>query len=321
MNTTTDVRLKRGKKRPLPKMLGRLKKNLVGYVFVLPVIIGLAFIFIPAMVESLIYSFNDVTINAVKGGVDKTWVALENYNKALNVDTKFKTSLITVITDMVINVPSILVFSYLIANLLNQSFPGRGFARALLFLPVIVSTGIVADIESGDILSLMYGVGTQAAARSSDELVNLLDINSLIGFYQSIGIGTSLLDYVVKAVDRLYYILINSGVQIVIFLSALQSVPQSLYEAAWVEGSSGWEAFWKITFPLSSSALIVNALYTVIDAFLETDSEMIRTIKETMFNRGMYGYGAAMTWLYFIAAGIILSVICFLVSRIVYYEN
>lgn len=305
----------------LAKRLKRIRKNAAGYVFVLPVIIGLVFLFIPAMVESLTYSFHDVSINAVEGGVNMTFVGFDNFDRALNRDTAFKTALITVVTNMGMNVPSILIFSYLIANILNQKFRGRGFARAMFFVPVIIATGVVAQIEAGDMLSQMYGAGTQAAAASSGADTALLDLSALINFYRSLGFGTTLLDYVIRAVDQLYYILIKSGVQIVIFLSVLQSVPASLYEASWVEGCSGWEAFWKITFPISSPALIVNTIYTIVDSFLDSQSEIISTIQDTTFNRGMYGYGASMTWLYFAAAGIVLALICFAVSRIIYYDN
>lgn len=313
------------KLRARPRLWRRIRKNAIGYVFVLPVILGIVFLFGPAMVESLVYSFNEVAVNPTEGGVTMEYIALDNYDRALNRDVTFKAALITVLRDLAINVPVILIFSFLLANILNQKFRGRGFARAIFFLPVIIATGIISKIEVGDLLSGLYGAGTQAMAAqggaTGDTAGGLLNLNAMVEFFYSLGIGTAMLDYIIIALDKLYYVLINSGVQIVIFLSALQSVPISLYEASYVEGCSGWEAFWKITLPIVSPILLVNTIYTIVNSFLDPQSQITEIIHNTTFLRGMYGYGASMTWLYFLAAAAILAVICFLISRVVFFYD
>ncbi|GHV38552.1 lactose ABC transporter permease [Clostridia bacterium] len=298
------------------------KKNAIGYVFVLPIIIGILFFFAPAMVESLIYSFNDVTPNP-QGGVNIEYLGWANYNRALNVDVTFKYRFITALTNLAADVPIILIFSFLMANLLNQKFKGRGLSRAIFFIPVIIGTGIVAKIEADDYLFGAYGIGAAAssAANSAAGLAGgTLNVQSMIEFLRTLGLGR-FIDYIITAIDRLYYVVTNSGVQIVIFLSALQGVPETLYEASRVEGCSGWESFWKITLPIVSPILLVNTIYTIVNFFLDPKSELTAIIQDTTFLRGLYGYGAAMTWLFFAAAALILIVICLLISRLVFYYD
>ncbi|MDR1640698.1 MAG: sugar ABC transporter permease [Clostridiales bacterium] len=302
--------------------LARFRKNSAGYIFVLPVIIGIVFFFAPAMVQSLVYSFHEVSPNPA-GGVTMSYLGFANFNRALNVDVAFKYRFITALTNLVADVPVILIFSFIMANALNQKFKGRWLFRAIFFIPVIIGTGIIAKIETDDYLFGAYGIGASAstAANAASSMAGgTLNVQSMIGFLRALGLGR-FIDYIITAIDRLYYVVNNSGVQIVIFLSALQGVPQSLYEASRVEGCSGWESFWKITLPLVSPILLVNTIYTIVNFFLDPKSELTAIIQDTTFLRGLYGYGAAMTWLFFASAGAILAVICFLVSRMVFYYD
>jgi ABC-type sugar transport system permease subunit len=299
---------------------------IAGYIFLLPVIIGLAYLFVPAIVQSFRLSVNNVSTNP-EGGFMMEFAGLANYDRAFNIDLTFKQTLIDILTNLVINVVIILIFSFLIANIINQKFRFRGLIRALFFVPVIISTGIVAKIESSDLIASMYGAAsavsnTNAAGGSLGEILN---INAMIDFYFSLGLGGSfgnaILSFVIIAIDRLYIVLISSGVQILVFLSALQSVPAALYEAAYVEGCSGWEAFWKITLPIISPYVLVNAVYTVIDAFLDPRSQMTKMINDTSFVNGNFGLGAAMTWLYFLFAALILAAVFLIISRLVFYYD
>ncbi len=304
------------------KLSGKTRNTLAGYVFLLPVIIGLVYLFVPAMVQSFAFSLNEVKNNP-NGGLVQNFIGLANYNKGWNVDVTFKQTLIKILISLAANVPIVLIFSFLIANILNQRFRLRGFARALFFIPVIVSTGIIAKIEATDMITSMYGAAANMSTTASAG--GLLNVSKLIDFYVSLGmggtVGTAILKYVISAIDKLYFVLISSGVQILIYLSALQSVPVSLYEASHVEGCSKWEAFWKITLPVVSPMLLVNTIYTIVDSFLDPRSELTKLISNTTFIGGDYGYGAAMTWMYFLSAGCILLVIYFIISRLIFYYD
>ena len=292
----------------------------MGYIFTLPVIVGMMIFFIPAIVQSFIYSFQNVSINVGEGGLITEFIRLDNYNRAFNIDVAFKEVLIEILRDLAVNVPVILIFSFVMANILNQKFTGRTAARAVFFIPVIIGTGIVARIEMTDMLQNMYGAGSTALGNTA-EIENILDIQALFDFIRSLGMGTWLFNIAFVAINRLYYILINSGVQILIFLSALQSVPIALYEASYVEGCSAWESFWKITLPIVSPIMLVCLVYTVINSFLDPTSPMTELIHNTTYMRGLFGYGAAMTWMYLLSSGFLLVVAYLLVSRFIFYYD
>ena len=302
------------------KKFNRFKKNMVAYVFILPFIIGLAILFIPAMVQSLVFSFNVVRISPMDGGIVMEPAGWANFDRALNIDVAFREVMINVLTEMAINLPIILVFSFLAAIILNQKFKGRGLVRAVFFVPVIIATGIIARIDAGDLIMSMYSFGAMGAS-SGDSLLAFIDMQALVMFLQSLGLGVWVLDYVMTAIDRLYIVVLRSGVQILIFLSALQSVPVSLYEASHVEGCSGWESFWKITLPMVSPIIMVNVVYTIIASFLDSTNPMMDLIRSTMFARGLFGLGSSMAWAYFAAASVLLIVVSFLVSRLVVYNE
>lgn len=193
---------------------------------------------------------------------------------------------------MVTHTIAILVVSFVIAIVLNQEFKGRAFVRAIFFLPVILSSGVLIGLETDN--TLMAGM-QQMMAESSPFTLS----ESLMKILKLTGIGSDVLDVVFSLIDEVYDIVMASGIQIVVFLSGLQNVPRSLYEAADVEGCSKWEAFWTITFPMVSPLLIVNIIYTIIDFFMKTDSEVMKKINEEMTLKYNYGFSSAMAWVYF----------------------
>ena len=109
----------------------------------------------------------------------------------------------------------------------------------------------------------------------------------------------------------------NSGVQILIFIAGLQKVPKSMYEAARIDGASGWESFWKITLPVIKPMILLNTIYTIVFLATGGQNEIITMIYDNMFyaiaGRG-YGYAAAMAWVYTLIIGIALC-IAFLLLR------
>ena len=111
-----------------------------------------------------------------------------------------------------------------------------------------------------------------------------------------------------------------SGVQILIFLAGLQSVPHSIYEAAAVEGATAWERFWLITFPVLSPLILTNTVYTVIDFFVRMDNEMVLLIRDTMLKGAGYGASMAMAMIYFGAIAVVLIIVYAILSKRVFYQ-
>ncbi len=289
------------------------KRSLLGILFISPWLIGFLFLFLKPLVESIRFSFNKLVIEPT--GFTLHNIGWDNFHNALFVDPNFNRILTNSIGSMLINVPLILFFSLFSAVLLNQKFPGRTLARAIFFLPVILASGAISAAETAGLINLVGNATVaqemgRAASFNGDALVNIL---------VHAGFPISITDYVVEAVGRIYEIIRSSGVQILIFLAALQSVPTSMYEVAKMEGATGYETFWKITFPMVSPLILTNIIYTIIDSF--ADSPVTKIIYTTAFTSQNFGLSAAMSWLYTIAVSILLIIIGYAISKKVFYQN
>lgn len=287
------------------------KRAMMGYLFVLPFIIGLITFFLVPLIQSFIFSINKLEV--VEGGYNLLPVGLSNYNRALRVHATYARDLVESVLYMLTNVPLIIIFSFFAANLLNQKFKGRSLARAIFFLPVILTSGVMLVIDSGDLLQSSLGMtqtdGQEGAFRAV-ELARLLLRSRL---------SPTFIDYIISAVDRIYEIVSASGVQILVFLAGLQSISPSLFEASNIEGATGWENFWKITFPMVSPLILVNTVYSIIDSLTNSSNVVIGMIRDTAFASNDFGLSSAMAWLYFLAILAIVGIVVKLVSKVVFY--
>ena len=263
-----------------------------GYLFILPFIIGFLLFMIRPMILSVKMSMSQV--NILTGAM--TPVGFSNFEYAFGTDPNFNKLLVDEIGRMAINVVATLVLSFVIAVILNQKFKGRIICRIIFFLPVILSSGVLPGIESSnDILNLMKSIN-ESVQNSSGVNVSA----ALEDLLQLSGVGQDVFQVVFKMIDSIYDIVMASGIQIIVFLSGLQSISPSLYEAADVEGCSAWESFWKITFPMVSPLLLVNCIYTIIDFFMKNDNKVIEHINDVMYGVQMdLGVASAESWVYF----------------------
>ncbi len=290
----------------------RARNARIGTLFILPFIIGFLLFMCRPMGESFFFSFNDVTL--VPGqGYDTKWVGIDNYRQALLVDPDYNTKLVEEAGQMVINTIATLVLSFVVAVILNQEFKGRVLCRAIFFLPVILSSGVLPGIEhQNEFYDMMAGMAEAMEGSSgvniSEALQNLLSVS---------GVGGKFFDLVFTMIDSIYDIVMASGIQIIVFLSGLQSISPSLYEAADVEGCSAWEAFWKITFPMVSPLLLVNCIYTIIDFFMKNDNEVMELIYQVTYQDFKFGISAAMSWIYFAIALAFIGIASFIISKAV----
>jgi ABC-type sugar transport system permease subunit len=294
----------------------RRKRAFLGLTFISPWILGFIFMFAYPLVESIRFSVSKLLVGST--GFTLENLGWKNFNEALFVHATFNRVLTDSIIAMLINVPLILFFSLFSATLLNQKFLGRGIARALFFLPVILASGAIATAE---LTGLIAQLGT-AVATSDDPISgagNLMANINLEDMLLNSGLPLSFVDYIVSAVNRIYDIISSSGVQILIFLAALQSIPSSMYEVAKMEGATGYETFWKITLPMVSPLILTNVIYSIIDSF--TDSPVTKIIYTTAFGGLDFGLSAAMAWLYTLAVSLILIAIGTIISRKVFYNS
>ena len=283
-----------------------------GYKFILPFIIGFVLFMIKPMIQSLMMSFNNVKI--IPGqGFQLTWMGLDNYHNAIAVDPYFNQYMVDEISRMAINTIATLVLSFVIAVILNQDFKGRTLARAIFFLPVILSSGVLPGIEKqNEFYNMMAGVAESvegaSGINSSAQLQNMLSAS---------GAASGFFDVIFQMIDAIYDIVMASGIQIIVFLTGLQSISPSLYEAADVEGCTAWESFWKITFPMVSPLLLVNCIYTIVDFFMKNDNRVMERISTVMYSDFNFGVSSAMSWIYFGVALVFIAISSFIISRAV----
>lgn len=281
------------------------KHNLKGLLFMLPFYLGLLFFFIEPLIESLITAFCDVKVGAFD--YDRVFTGFENLKYVWNEDETFKTTLFGDFLNLLWKTPTIVILSLFLALLINKPFKGRLFVRAVFFLPVIFSNGVLLDVVQSDSVVQAAVEATSmmdAAATASTGGLNELLIQA--------GFGQEIVGFATMMVDSFFSLIWNSGIQMLIFLSGLQSVSPALYEAASVEGASGWDIFCKITIPMLSPMIILNIIYTIVDSYASTSNGVIGMVTSAI-NVGRYGRASAMAWLYFIFIALILGIV-FIIS-------
>lgn len=300
------------------------KKKLYGYAFILLWFIGTIYMFIIPLCESVHYALSNTELVSKDSytqypgmtgpGIYCEWNDFENFVHAFTVDANFVPNLMDSISSMPLDTFMILVFSLFIALLLNQKFKGRGFARAIFFIPVLVATGPVLSVINGDMGS--QGVGDASQFSSLFEVDMVDDFLEFMGFAN---ISQSLADQLGEIASDLFNLIWRCGIQTIIFLSALQQIPTSAKEAAQMEGATGWEFFWKITFPTISPMILANLIYTVIDCFIDSANPVMQQVLSATTNL-KYGLGCAMAWIYFAIVGVALGIIVAIVSRFIFYQ-
>ncbi len=297
------------------------KRSLSGWLFILPFIIGIIVIYAPLLFTSLQASFYNVATD----GELKEFVGFQNYVTAIQGD--FSITLVDGLVDLILQIPAIVIFSLFMAIILNQKMTGRAVFRAIFFLPVILSTGIIDRLNSTDAFSNAVGSAGGGIDNNTGEeaggIVSALDIERLLG---NIQIGSGLVEYVTNLVNNIFDIVSRSGVQMLIFLSGLQSISPSIYESCQVEGASAWETFWKITLPMISPMILVNAVYTVIDLFTCYDNRVMVVIDKYFFGSGgvskpIFGLGSAMSWIYFGIVLLFILIVAIILKSVVFYQR
>ncbi|GHT96305.1 hypothetical protein FACS1894141_6300 [Spirochaetia bacterium] len=219
---------------------------------------------------------------------------------------------------MLFDAVQIMIFSFFIANILTQRFIGRSLARTMFFLPVILSTGIVAGVTASSERfnpAVIYSSVSGGFGSPSDALFDLQAF--LLSVIPNIGIS----GVISRAVENTFNVINLSGVQILIFLTALHSINPSIFEASKVEGASKWEEFWKITFPLITPMLFVNIVYTIIDSFTNPAYGMMDYITTQAFSMGKMGFASALSWIYFLITLAVLGICSLIFKRSTVYAG
>ena len=277
-----------------------------GIMFILPWLIGLVIFFFIPIIQSIIYSFSSVTVGS--DGVITEWVGFENYIELLKRDPNYTTLLKDAIAEFAYSLPIILVLSLILAMILNQKFRGRLFFRALYFLPVIIATGYVMNLIFATTDESLSEMGTSAGMSAG-----LITVDDLTG---ALNLSTEIATFVSTAINNIFNRIWACGIQIVLFLSGLQSIPATLYEASRVEGATKWEEFWFITFPMLSRITLLVGVFTMVELFINERNPLIETVYSKIRST-QYDVPSAMIWFYFLLVVAIMGIVIFLFTKFV----
>ena len=296
------------------------KKAKAGYFFVLPFLLVFLLIYVPVIFDSIRFSFNEM-INTSSGYV-LTFIGWDNYSAAFFEDPLFVSTLTSGLQQLILEIPAIVIFSLFMAVLLNQKMVGRTLFRAIFFIPVILSTGLIDDIDMNSAFNSYAQEGISEEALNQAGSAGLVTAMDLQGMFSTMKVGTELVEYVVDIVNKIYEIVNRSGVQMLIFLAGLQSISPAIYESCTIDGATAWETFWKITFPMISPMILVNTVYTIIDSFTSSSNTVMNYIA-TVYNErdGGNTLATAMYWIYFLIVILIIAVVAGILSAYTFYQR
>lgn len=286
-----------------PKGIEHLR-SIYGLRFISPWIIGLVLFFIVPIAQSIYYSFCELSMG--ENGIISKFIGIANYNEIINTDAKYLNILSDSIVEILYSLPVIFIISLILAMLLNQQFPGRTFFRALYFLPVVIASGVV--------ITILFEVNTgEVTDVGMDESIssNMIDFTEII---KRLGLPTQISKYLTSTLSNMFELVWNSGIQIILFISGMQSIPDMLYEVAKVEGCTKWEEFWFITLPMLSKVSLLVIVFTIVELLISQQNGMMTYINQKL-SSFQYGVGSAMAWFYFIIVGIVLGMVMFLLDR------
>lgn len=259
-------------------------------------VIGLILFFLIPIIKSIYFSFADVSISV--GGMKSSFVGLKNYIYIFTKDADYMDNIAKSVVSFLYSFPIIIILSLIIALILNQKFIGRTFFRALYFLPVIIASGAV--------LSIILSATTDSISDiKNDESVALamVDINQLVEWS---GLPTQIGKYLNNVINGIMNLIWNCGIQIVLFISGMQSIPELLYEVSKVEGATKWEEFWLITLPMLSRTVVLVAIFTMVE-ILTSQDDKVMTQAYALMKSQFYGESSAMLWAYFLVIGTLMA--------------
>lgn len=288
--------MNRNQTKPRRSLRPRTRSTITGMLFFLPWLIGFFAITAYPLAYSLVICFNQVQIKP--GEIILEPVGWEYFRQAFAVDTEYPTKLLSSLASVLMGTPLVVVFSLVIALLLNRRFRGRTVYRIVFFLPVVIMSGPV-----------MSELMTESSAMSIN-----MDIMGLRSILMELDYGWAriLLTFLNSFVRILWF----CGVQIIVFLAGLQKIDRNMYEAAAIDGATAWEAFWKITLPHLRPIILLNAIYTIIEmgtaADDATNGKIVGAIRDIA---RPYSYAAVLSWIY--AFGLLLLILlAFLLLRL-----
>ncbi|MDF2472356.1 MAG: sugar transporter permease [Lachnospiraceae bacterium] len=280
------------------------KKQIYGFLFILPWFIGFLLFFAQPFVESFKYAFQKLEPSSQ--GFVGTYVGLDNFKFAIFRDTAFLRECVNSLGNL-IQVPLILIYSIAFALLIKGKYTGRSFMRAVAFLPVIIGSGVLMQIIKEDVFSQGIKGGNSVYLFASG--------GGLQDIFVAMGLNQGIINFINRIISQIFDLTWRSGVQIMLFLAGLHNIPEYVYEAASLEGAREFEKFFKVTLPLLTPMILLNTIYSVIDSFSDYGNQIIQMIYSTTFDQVRLGYASALSIIYFFMIIMVLGLVYFIIRK------
>ena len=284
-------------------------KRRTGMLFTAHWTFGLVVFFALPLILSLIYAFS--TVKIVPGGTEITFNGFENFRYLLLEDSNYMTNFRKDFGRLLYTVPIVIALSLVEAIVLNGEFKGRMFARAMFFLPVIISGSVVMTVLRSNSVACPIFM-TQVAEEATANYGSVIDFTALL---QKLNLPASLTTLFETWFSNLYTLIWSCGVQTILFISGLQTISESLYEVSKIEGANKWEEFWYVTFPMLGNVTLLVMVYTIVDFFISTDNLVMQQATNQMSALQIYDTSSAMLWFYLLSAGLVIGVALLLYNR------
>lgn len=272
------------------KLTLKQKSGITAHLYIMPFYLGFIFFFLTSVIKSVGYVFSKVTFDVT--GVLTEYIGMDNFKYIFNKDLEFKGNLIRALTELAWKTPVILIMSLLLAMIANRKSPLKSVVRSVFFLPVIISSGVVLDTIKLDGVASLMMQGSVVSA--TGEVVSNSALTDLL---VEIGLNETMVKFFQNVSSNIFEVMFNCGIPMLIFISALQGIPSSLYEASSVEGATAWDDFWKITLPMITPTILINLVYVIVDSFASSDHPVMRQILASVELLRL-GEASAMVWVF-----------------------
>ncbi len=290
----------------------RSRSELSGWLFASPAILGLLIFTLGPMVYSLYMSFTDYT-----GSNSPTFIGLDNYKRMFSgEDQYFYKSLGVTFYFVILSVPSGIIYSFLLAILLNQNIKGKAIFRTIFYLPSIVPVIAISFIWLW-LLNPDLGL--------ANELLRSLGLPGSQWIFGEKSVVPSL------ALMNLW----TTGGTMIIFLAGLQDIPRSLYEAIEMDGGTRLAKLRHITIPLMTPTIFFNLIMGIINGFQVFSQAYVMTnggpnnaslfyvfyLYREAFQFSRMGSASAIAWVLFVIIMVLTYIVFKTSNRWVYYEG
>lgn len=294
------------------------KQKISGYLFTLPFSIGAIVLVIFPMILAIVISFFEVKNGTGFFGFNYTNPGLGNYSEIWLETTDFREAVFKSLSEMLYNVPVVVIFAFFIASVLNAKFRGRGFFRSVMFMPFIISAGLIVTLGSDTLVSSIVSSGDRFAETGSGAAIQVTDVFQ--NMLEEMDIADWMINLIVNSVSGISNIVSMAAISIVIFIAGLQSISPSIYEASYIEGATKWEVFWKISLPMVSPLILLSVVYTIIDNFNGSNNTAI-SIMHNKVSKVAVDIASAMGVSYSLIILAILGIVFAVLNKIVFYQD